>query len=67
MSERKHWVAWDFDQPARYVAEDIVLEINDMLKDKGITIGSWIDTDDDEWAYKFELWLNEKGDRNEKI
>ena len=60
MTERKkHWVAWDFDQPARYVAEDIVLEINNMLKDKGITIGSWIDTDDDEWAYKFELWLDE--------
>ena len=54
------WVAWNYDISARDVAEDIVDEINFMLKEKNIYISSYFDDDQEDWDYKLELDFLEK-------
>ena len=62
MSKNKKggWVAWNYDISARDVAEDIVDEINFMLKEKNIYISSYFDDDQEDWDYKLELDFLEK-------
>ena len=42
--KKGNWVAWSYDSSARDVAEDIVDEINFMLKEKNIYISSILTT-----------------------
>ena len=53
--KKSNWVAWSYDSSARDVAEDIVDEINFMLKEKNIYISSYLDDEQEDWDYKLEL------------
>ena len=53
--KKSNWVAWSYDSSARDVAEDIVDEINFMLKEKNINISSYLDDEQEDWDYKLEL------------
>jgi len=64
--KKGNWVAWSFDSSARDVAEDIVDEINSMLKEKNIYISSYLDDDQEDWDYKLELDFLEKEIKDEQ-
>jgi hypothetical protein len=59
---KDNWVAWSYDSSARNVAEDIVDEINGILKEKNIYIGYYFDEEQEDWDYKLELSLDERKD-----
>ena len=41
--KKENWVAWNYDVMTCDVADDIISEINLLLKDKGIEISSHFD------------------------
>jgi hypothetical protein len=55
--EKENWVAWTYDAMTCDVAHDIISEINLLLKDKGIEISSHFDDEQEDWDYKFNLWI----------
>ncbi len=64
--KKGNWVAWSYDSSARDVAEDIVDEINFMLKEKNIYISSYLDDEQEDWDYKLELDFLEKDTKKDE-
>ena len=55
--KKENWVAWTYDAMTCDVANDIISEIDLLLKDKGIEISSYFDDEQEDWDYKFNLWI----------
>ena len=59
-NEKENWVAWSYNSMTCDVAYDIVSEINLLLKNKGIEISSRFDDEQEDWDYKFDLWIRDQ-------
>ena len=59
-NEKENWVAWSYNSMTCDVAYDIVSEINLLLKNKGIEISSHFDDEQEDWDYKFDLWIRDQ-------
>ena len=58
--KKENWVAWNYDVMTCDVADDIISEINLLLKDKGIEISSHFDDEQEDWDYKYNLWTRSR-------
>lgn len=58
--EKTNWVSWSYDSSPSDLAQSILEEINFMLKDKGIFISSYLNTEQEDWDFKMELSLEEE-------
>ena len=59
-NEKENWVAWSYNSMTCDIAYDIVSEINLLLKNKGIEISSRFDDEQEDWDYKFDLWIRDQ-------
>ena len=59
-NEKENLVAWSYNSMTCDVAYDIVSEINLLLKNKGIEISSRFDDEQEDWDYKFDLWIRDQ-------
>ena len=59
VGKKENWVAWSYNSMTCDVAYDIVSEINLLLKNKGIEISSHFDDEQEDWDYKFDLWIRD--------
>lgn len=58
--EKTNWVAWSYDSLPSDIAQSILEEVNFMLKDKGIFISSYLNTEQEDFDFKMELSLEEE-------
>jgi hypothetical protein len=58
--EKTNWVSWSYDSLSSDIAESILQEVNFMLKDKGIFISSYLNTEQEDFDFKMELSLEEE-------
>ena len=55
--DKTNWVAWSYDCSPKDIAESILHEVNNILKDRGIFIDSHFDYDQQDYDFKLKLQL----------
>ena len=60
MSNKTGWIAWSYDSLGMDISLDLISEINDLLKDKGVYVDYDLDEENNDWDFKLNLELAER-------
>lgn len=60
MDNKTGWIAWSYDSLGMDISLDLISEINDLLKDKGVYVDYDLDEENNDWDFKLNLELAER-------
>lgn len=60
MANKTGWIAWSYDALGMDISLDLISEINDLLKDKGVYVDYDLDEENNDWDFKLNLELAER-------